>query len=264
MFGNVHRLRYTLRVFFLSFYRCIFNTLINNINLISIGGDMLFRRNLIITLLSLFVFSFACFAQNASYLDSLKGKYALQFQISNNFNLTNFQGSTFSGKYHFGCKSAVRLGLSLDFGDVEQDATTNQYDTVNVATNNIEQNSFSMTIRTQYIRYFIGTDEVAFYGGTGPFVNYSTLTRESKLTGSNDDRHLKETSDSFSIGLDLILGVEWFLSENMSLSAEYGLNFSYRTRTREYNTDDIISTNSDETLYNISGNNINFGISVYF
>ena len=224
---------------------------------------MLFQRNLIITLF-FFVFSFASFAQNTSYLDSLEGKYALQFQISDNFNLSSFQGTTFSGKYHFGCRSAVRLGLSLSFGNVDQDATTNQYDSVNTATNNNKQNSFGVTLRTQYIRYIIETNEIAFYAGGGPFVNYSTSTRKSKITGTTNDRTIDESSDNFSIGLDLIFGIEWFFNKSMSLSAEYGLNLSYTTRTREYNADDIVSTNVDETLYSISGNNINFGISVYF
>jgi hypothetical protein len=43
-----------------------------------------------------------------SYLDSLDGKFALQFQISENFTLTNFQGATLSGKYQLGKRSAVR------------------------------------------------------------------------------------------------------------------------------------------------------------
>jgi len=224
---------------------------------------MLFRKNLITTIF-LFVFSYTCYAQNTSYLDSLEGKYALQFQVSDNFNLTNFQGTTFSGKYHFGCRSAVRLGLSVDFGDTEQDATTNQYDTVNVATNNLDQNSFGITLKTQYIRYIMETNEIAFYCGGGPFINYNTLSRETKLTGTSNDRYYKETSDNFSIGLDLIFGVEWFFNKSMSLSAEYGLNFSYRTRSQEYNPNDAVSTKTDETSYKIAGNNINFGISVYF
>ena len=224
---------------------------------------MLFRRNLVITLF-LFVFSFVSVAQNTSYLDSLKGKYALQFQISDNFNLTNFQGTTFSGKYHLSSKSAVRLGLSLDFGDTEQDATTNQYDTVNVATNNLDQNSFGITVNTQYIQYIIETNEIAFYCGGGPFINYNTLSRETKLTGTSNDRYYKENSDNFSIGLDLIFGVEWFFNKQMSLSAEYGLNFSYRTRSQENKPNDLVSLKTDETSYQISGNNINFGISVYF
>jgi len=49
-----------------------------------------------------------------SYLDSLEGKFSLQFQISNNFKLEEFQGTTFSGKFNIGKSEAIRLGVSLD------------------------------------------------------------------------------------------------------------------------------------------------------
>ena len=47
----------------------------------------------------------------SSYLDSLDGKYALQFQISENFTLSDFQGTTLSGKYQTGKRTAIRLGV---------------------------------------------------------------------------------------------------------------------------------------------------------
>ena len=228
---------------------------------------MPFKTNLIgiISLLFFFiVFTKVCFPQNESYLDSLDGKFALQFQISDNFNLTNFQGTTFSGKYHFSKRDAIRLGLSLDFGKSDADAETNQFDSVTVAEVNYNSNNFSITFRSQYIRYFVETDGIAFYGGTGPFVTYSTSTNESETTGSPDDKYYKDTNDNFILGVDFIAGVEWFFIKNMSLSAEYGFNFSYRSRTAKREVDNGLYSNSNEKLYRLSGNDINFGISVYF
>ena len=106
---------------------------------------MRFKTNLIgIISIQIFFLLFTkdCLPQNESYLDSLEGKFALQFQISDNFNLTNFQGTTFSGKYHFSGSDAIRLGLSLDFGNSEIDGNTNQNDSVNVVTINTTQNAF--------------------------------------------------------------------------------------------------------------------------
>jgi hypothetical protein len=82
---------------------------------------------------SLFIFTFlnnsTIFSQTASHLDSLDGKYALQFQISDNFKLTNFQGTTFSGKYHFGCRNAVRVGLSVNLSNTDSEANQTLLDT---------------------------------------------------------------------------------------------------------------------------------------
>lgn len=239
-----------------------FNSLVS----IFTGGVMPFKTNLIgiISLLLFFiVFTKVCFPQNESYLDSLDGKFALQFQISDNFNLTNFQGTTFSGKYHLGKRDAVRLGLSLDFGDSELDGQTNQFDTVNVAKINATQNSFGFNVKAQYIKYLIETNTVAFFSGVGPFFSYNETTNKTNSEGTPEDKNYRNSADQYSLGLDLLLGVEWFFTKNMSLSAEYGLKFMYRSRTNSYNSE-IIAGSTNETSYSITGNDINFGISVYF
>jgi hypothetical protein len=228
---------------------------------------MLINSNfrILYSLLLFFLFSVSStYSQSTSYLDSLDGKYALQFQISDNFNLTNFQGTTFSGKYHFSSRDAIRLGLSIDFGNADLDAETNQFDSVNVAEANSSSNYFSMTLKTQYIRYFVETDNIGFYGGAGPFITYSTSTNESKTTGTPNDNHYTDTSNNFVLGVDFIAGVEWFFTKNMSLSAEYGFNFSYKSRTSEREIESGPYSNSNQKLYSFSGNDINFGISVYF
>ena len=227
---------------------------------------MPFKTNLIgiISLLLFFiVFTKVCLPQNESYLDSLDGKFALQFQISDNFNLTNFQGTTFSGKYHFSNKDALRLGLSLDFGDAKLDGQTNQYDTVNVAKINATQNSFGFILKAQYIRYLVETNAIAFFSGVGPFFSYNKTTNETNSEGTPEDRNYKNTTDGYSVGLDLLLGVEWFFTNNMSLSAEYGLNLMYRSRTNSFESE-VTSGSTHETTYGITGNKINFGFSVYF
>jgi len=228
---------------------------------------MLFKTNLIgIISLQIFflVFTKDCLPQSESYLDSLDGKFALQFQISDNFQLSNFQGTTFSGKYHFSKMDAIRAGLSIDFGRSDADAETNQFDSVNVAEVSNNSNNFSMTLKSQYIRYFVETDDIAFYGGIGPFVTYSTSKNEGEATGTPNDKHYKDISDNFILGVDFIAGVEWFFIKNMSLSAEYGFNFSYKSRTSEREIDNSIYSDSNEIVYRFSGNDINFGITVYF
>ena len=101
-----------------------------------------------------------------SYLDSLDGKFALQFQISENFTLSNFQGAILSGKYQLGKRSAVRLGISLFFDDSRLDRQDTYIDTLNTnneSKGNSDRNSVGFTINSQYIAYLVSTDDIGFY-----------------------------------------------------------------------------------------------------
>lgn len=223
---------------------------------------MLFRQKFFITLF-FFVFSFTCFAQNTSYLDSLEGKYALQFQISNNFNLTNFQGTTFSGKYHFGCRSAVRLGLSIDLLSTENDLNETRLDTSVTNSANSKQNGFGMTIKTQYIHYIPGVNDIAFFFGGGPFIRFNNTTLETNDPDTEPVLHNTEDISSTYLGVDLLIGVEWMFSKNMSLSAEYGIQFYHNSYTRESKSA-FIKRKTTEKSFRITNGDLNFGISVYF
>ena len=256
------RIKMIPRVFFLSLHRCTFKLLINNINYISIGGDMLIRRNLIITL-SLFVFSFVPFAQNTSYLDSLEGQYALQFQISDNFNLTNFQGTTFSGKYHFGCRNAVRAGLSIDLANTEGEANETLLDTTLTNSYDTDQNGFSITIKTQFIQYVPRINNIAFFVGGGPFINFYNNTSKTNYPDNETVTYRKEDIDNFTFGVDLLIGVEWMFSKNTSLSAEYGIQFYHSSYTRN-SEDNHLKRKVTEKKFRITRGDLNFGISVYF
>ncbi len=213
-----------------------------------------------------FCFTFILFSgfsfSQTSYLDSLEGKYALQFQISDNFNLTNFQGTTFSGKYNFECRSAVRVGLTVNYNNADANSSETLLDTNIVNTTDANQNVFGLTIRTQYIHYVPTMYDILFFFGGGPFVGFNSGTNESNANYL-DPMHRKETLDDFFAGLDAIVGVEWFFTKNMSLSAEYGLRFTYNSSTRKFEDEHSIRE-STMKRYIIGGGDINFGISVYF
>jgi len=203
------------------------------------------------------------FSQNASYLDSLDGKFALQFQINDNFSLSSFQGTVLSGKYHFSSRDAVRLGLSVEFDDSDSELSSNQLDTVNVDTFKRDRNSFGITINTQYIRYIRGTENISFYGGVGPFVSYNTSTSSGEVKLEENIDKYESTNDYYTLGLDLLFGVEWWFHKYMSLSAEYGIKFMYRSH-EGINKIGIVKMEITENYFRLTANSINFGISVYF
>jgi hypothetical protein len=207
----------------------------------------------------------------SSYLDSLDGKFALQFQISENFTLTNFQGTILSGKYQLGKRSAVRLGISLFFDDSSIDETETYIDTLitnNDSKENSDLNSVGFTVNSQYIYYLVATDDVGFYLGSGPTFSFRNSDSESKYSYTTYDDRINSYSDNFySIGLDAIAGVEWSFYKNMSLSAEYGIKFYYYHGTEKWTTDYEYANRtkeSDREGNELTPNYLNFGLTVYF
>ena len=211
-----------------------------------------------------FILSFISTATaQTSYLDSLDGKYALQFQISENFTLTNFQGATLSGKYHLGKRSAIRLGLSLNFDDSNSDREITLSDTLDY-NENAETNSIGFTISSQYLNYLVRTDDIGFYLGIGPTIGIGNSDFEFEYDSSDSTiNNGSGSSDSFTIGLDAIAGVEWSFHKDMTLSAEYGIKFYYTQRTEKLNSTASKYERTTDSL-RLTANYVNFGISIYF
>jgi len=227
----------------------------------------MFTRSYLPNLLILFFVSQLAitsgFSQSTTYLDSLDGKFALQFQIKDNFQLSNFQGSVLSGKYHFSSRDAIRLGIEINFGDSKKEIEVNNLDTNIVDQYAEDSDRFGFTINTQYVHYIRGTNDIAIFGGIGPFISYHKLTRTRVILEDEIETSSESETNLFSTGIDLIVGVEWWFHKFMSLSAEYGLKFSYSSTENKFK-DNSIEGESEQTLFNISGNHINFGITVYF
>jgi len=201
--------------------------------------------------------------QDYSYLDSLNGKFALQFQISDNFNLTNFQGTTFSGKYHFSSRDAVRLGVSIEFSDADIETNITRLDTSDINKSEDNTNRFGFMVNSQYIRYFTVNNNIALFGGVGPFISISNQTSDRTINENETELKLKSERDIFSFGADMILGVEWWFYKQMSLSAEYGITFSYWSAKDNF-SDDNTKAESNISSFSVNGKHVNFGITVYF
>jgi opacity protein-like surface antigen len=227
---------------------------------------MLFNSKISFLIVSFFIsaiFLGTSFSQQVTYLDSLDGKFALQFRITDNFCLSNFQGTILSGKYHISSRDAIRLGISLSFGSSDSETEINRLDTVKVDKSKDDLNRFDLTINTQYIRYLSVTDNVSFFGGLGPFINLFDRTLERSISENGSVVKSRSQTDGFRTGLDLLVGVEWWFNKFMSLSAEYRLQFSYRSLENKL-VDDTIEGVAESSSFSISGNQVNFGITVYF
>ena len=219
--------------------------------------------NLLILLFVSQLFITTGFSQSTSYLDSLDGKFALQFQIEGLFRLTSFQGSTLSGKYNFTDRDVVRLGISLGITDSDRDNSINQIDTTRIYYEYGDRNRFDVKINTQYIRHLSVSDDISFFAGGGPFVSFFSSDEAMKVIRYGEEIDRRFTIDGFSLGLEFILGVEWMFYNNMTVSAEYGLNAEYSKYDRKEEEGETIQESTNKT-YNLNYNRIKFGLSVYF
>jgi opacity protein-like surface antigen len=207
--------------------------------------------------------SIKVYSQDTSKVNSLAGKYALQFQIADNFQLTSFQGSVLSAKYHFTNSSALRLGISF----YSNSDGLNEFYNYNADSLNAGQidntNGYVVQITIQYLYYYSFPGNINFYLGGGPLYGKSFYKDHSESIYSDTTYSSNASSNGWSVGVDLAAGVEWFFTSNMSLSAGYGLMYLYSTNIHA-------ETQYSHTItYKFKSNNINadqvkFGLSIYF
>lgn len=182
-------------------------------------------------------------SQDTTQLPLKKSKFALQMQMSGLLNLRPFQGNVLSGKYHISDQSAIRLGFSI----------SNSYSFYNVEVDEEQGKgqSFSFELNAQYIQYIKTEDDIAVFLGCGPSYDKQLYSAYSSSLRQNN----------WSLGIDGIIGVEWFFKRNMSLSAEYGLELNYsETRSSDYNDP---RGNIHKSIGTSSQNMFKIGISVY-
>ncbi|MCU7491028.1 MAG: hypothetical protein ACM3UR_14190 [Bacteroidota bacterium] len=205
---------------------------------------------------------------------------ALQFQITDNFSLSSFQGSVFSYMHHFTKERALRIGLSVSVGGNNLDQSDDQFwynqnSLTHIRKYDIEKNSTGLQLSTQYIWYLNPGSRLLLFSGAGPFLRYDRSFEKNETSYPQDDTRMYRTtietqSSQWTPGASGIVGVEWFASKAISFSAEYGLQLSYfwneskiTTKTQNNNSVDQIS-NAKSKGWNLAGSSVKFGLSLYF
>jgi hypothetical protein len=225
----------------------------------------------ILSFLLLFIFSTNIISQDKKEEElNLAGKFALQFQIAENFRLSSFSGTTFSGKYHFSNCSAIRLSLSLSVSNTERDDDSTVRDSIFGDYDYIEYSGdmTSFRIDVQYLHNVFLNSDIVFYVGGGPFMKTQSQNENQTQSGSTNSiitKVKRETSLS-SWGLGLVCGVEWFVKDNISLLGEYSSELAYTEgkSDREELTNVSRYDTSEITSWSFSANSVKLGVSVYF
>ncbi|RJP69852.1 MAG: hypothetical protein C4539_07205 [Ignavibacteriales bacterium] len=198
-------------------------------------------------------------------------RHGLQFQVKSLLELTNFDGYTVSYRCAINKKSGVRIGLFANVSNDEYELTQ-QVDSVTNTPDNFSKN-YELKLGIQYIYSIASYKDFNLIFGIGPFVSYTK--DDNKTTSLNIDyiSVYEEERKSMGLGLDLIIGVEYNLLENVKLSGEYGLSIS-----KEYYDVDSFRDYKylDGTSYRlrkeygeierflVQGSGVNLGIAVFF
>ena len=207
-----------------------------------------------------------------------EGSWSLQFQISNNFTLSSFQGSNFSAKKHLSPNSALRFGIGLSIYSGNREDEINEYSFQNI-TKELEDEikSTFVNINCYYIYYPSPRKPLNVYFGGGPLFSLTHNEDNSKSDEVEQDTILykldrKTEAQGWGIGAAGLIGVEWFLTKQISIHSEYGSSILYlkeeRTSTEIWESSlydpnrEERKTKTDQIRFR--SDNVKFGISVYF
>jgi hypothetical protein len=205
------------------------------------------------------------------------GSWSLQFQIADDINLRAFNGMMISVKRHFNERSAIRLGLNLDLdSDRRIEGIAHSYrDTLREGRiYKRDDSEQSIQLNLFYMRYPNPGGRIKLFYGAGPLVSFSRRLLEYERNYYGSGRYdIKESNWEryWAVGLNGILGAEWFATDGISFHAEYRAVAKY-TRGR-YESDEFRFSSQGKTAtysetetdyWNFDASYVTFGISLYF
>ena len=226
---------------------------------------------------------------SSSHPNSLvSGKWALEFGVSSNFTLTDFQGAVLSVKRQVDSHEAIELAIG---GSLNSQSGTSQYtymfaDTVDAHNSGSNgNNSQGISLGVRYLYYPNPGEKINLYFGGGPVVSYSHSDNRQQtyllpvppaISAPTVTNSTGQTTWSF--GGSALAGVEWFMTKYMSLHAQYGLTIlyaEYQSTQLSANSSSVtssgtvlpsqMSSNDGKTHgWQINASSVLFGLSVYF
>ncbi len=188
-----------------------------------------------------------------------ENKWGLQFSIADNFQLSNFQGSTLSVIRKINEKHAWRAGISVSgqSGENRSTITSLPQDSL-MSKNKTDNQNYNLDLSFDYLFTSELNDKISFYFGAGPkfgVMNYNSKQYADSLLQSN-----KQTG--WSIGLSGIAGIAWQVHKKILIHAEY-------KSTLYYQRNEMVSKISPSKVKNVvesvtlRSNPVSFGVTVF-
>ena len=181
------------------------------------------------------------------------GDWALMFQIDKNFTLKNYSGALISFQKNLSNRNAVRWGLNLNGGYNQQKNSPTQKTTTG---------KFHIGVSMNYLWYAHVYKHIRFYYGLGPVVAFGyDHTRNSQNSGANVTEQSTLTEE---VGVDGVVGVEWFVRPRISLLAEYVPSLTGKFQSTVNKGTFNPRTKTSGADIHLGPLPVRFGVSVYF
>ena len=186
-------------------------------------------------LLLSFILAISCFAQQKDSLgkkDPLSSyRWAVQFEVGNDFTLRSFDGLIVSLKYHFSPKVALRFGVGANVFSADENWEHKEYYSGFTVDEPIDYDYRNYLLIANVLFYPNPGSVLKVYFGGGPRATHSYSFDEYLY---DDFRYRRQYErSSWSVGLNGVFGCEWFPIEFLSLFGEYSVYGTYGESTSE-------------------------------
>jgi opacity protein-like surface antigen len=203
-----------------------------------------------------------------------EGGWGLQYEARTlDGLLSGFEGSLFSGRYHFSSRTAVRIGVSVDVSSSDSDETQSRTDAgsgTDETKIDRERTLQNYDLFAQYLRYVEASGEIYVFAGAGPRFGFENNNRdETRSRAGTDFEKENQEATSYRIGLGATIGAEWFVHPNVSLSVEYPLRFDYVHSERDVTTrmlseDRTVEEERESDRYVLGRQSVRVGVTFSF
>lgn len=168
-----------------------------------------------------------------------------------------------SYKFHFSPRSAVRLTADIS-GVLTDERKDISYDPGSTLSYDVRRNTQGLRINPSYLHYFYDAGRLKPFLGAGPFIGFNRNYWE--YSSKENDRPWStyaETTTTWQFGLAAHAGVECFLTDYLSILAEYELDASYEPSTVERSNQSSHSTDETNT-WKVELTSLRIGIGFYW
>ncbi len=206
--------------------------------------------------------------------------WSLQFQIGANLSLTSFQGLAISGKRHFTQNKALRLGINFNSNRSDRDKQESRFmsDDSTYFNNKDNGTNFKVDLIGLYLTYWQTKYDILIFYGYGPLIGYGWNSYESENLQSAKTNNLlkskiEHSRHEASFGASGVVGIEWFVKDNISLHAEYGViaRYTFQTVNAEIVNESfsppvvhVTEIKEKNKFFDLNPTGVRFGLSVYF
>lgn len=149
--------------------------------------------------------------------------------------------------------TAFRLGVSVAFSSKSEDPTYAGPDADGDGIGDFEEidknSSFGLTLKPGIEKHFGGTDRLSPYMGGYATIGYYTNTSKDQSYAATPEGvyELKTTSGSLDLGLNAVLGADWYFSPKIFLGTEVGFGLLYTNLMKQKSSSDFPNSKDVET-----------------